>query len=30
VTPEQEDIGGGRLLRCHNPVKPPMVEEVSV
>jgi peptide/nickel transport system ATP-binding protein len=30
VTPEQEDIGGGRLLRCHNPVKPPVVEEVSV
>jgi peptide/nickel transport system ATP-binding protein len=32
VTPAQEDIGGGRLLRCHNPVRPgtPAVEEVSV
>ncbi|MFD1147016.1 ABC transporter ATP-binding protein [Saccharothrix hoggarensis] len=30
VTPAQEDIGGGRLLRCHNPVKPPVAEEVSV
>ncbi|WP_433267367.1 ABC transporter ATP-binding protein [Actinosynnema sp. CS-041913] len=30
VTPAQEDIGGGRLLRCHNPVQPPVVEEVSV
>ncbi|MBW4719720.1 ABC transporter ATP-binding protein [Saccharothrix obliqua] len=29
-TPEQEDVGGGRLLRCHNPVQPVVTEEVSV
>jgi peptide/nickel transport system ATP-binding protein len=29
VTPAQEDIGGGRLLRCHNPVRPEVAEEVS-
>jgi peptide/nickel transport system ATP-binding protein len=30
VTPVQEDIGGGRLLRCHNPVQPEVSQEVSV
>ena len=29
VTPVQEDLGGGRLLRCHNPVQPPVPQEVS-
>jgi peptide/nickel transport system ATP-binding protein len=29
VTPVQEDIGGGRLLRCHNPVQPEVPQEVS-
>jgi peptide/nickel transport system ATP-binding protein len=31
VTPAQEDQGGGRLLRCHNPVLPgtPAAQEVS-
>ncbi len=28
VTPAQEDLGAGRLLRCHNPVQPPVPEEV--
>ncbi|MEV0677224.1 ABC transporter ATP-binding protein [Actinosynnema sp. NPDC050436] len=28
-TPEQEDLGAGRLLRCHNPVRPTVPEEVS-
>jgi peptide/nickel transport system ATP-binding protein len=29
VTPVQEDLGGGRLLRCHNPVQPVVPQEVS-
>ncbi|MEU4801258.1 ABC transporter ATP-binding protein [Actinosynnema sp. NPDC023587] len=29
TTPEQEDLGSGRLLRCHNPVQPPVPEEVT-
>jgi len=28
-TPVQEDLGGGRLLRCHNPVQPEVPQEVS-